>query len=370
MTIDQTVRLALASRGDALTPYLFGALERRFPVAGRIDPELTRLQRYLVAARTFRPKRTEWVERFYKSSLAYRLRSGNAARQIGRLADPFDAVLQVHALFDVPTVPSVLYIDCTHHQSAEQWPAWNPLSGPALQAWYDRERSEYLRAVHLFAFSEETRRSLIDDYGVPAERVTRVGAGINAHALPDPAPGASETPTILFVGNDFIRKGGRVLLSAFEQVRREVPGARLVLVGTDPDIEPGDGVQVLGRINDREQIARLYREADVFALPSFFDPFPLVLMEAMSFGLPVVASRSCGIPEIVDESVTGELVTAGSVDELAAALAGLLRDPARARAMGDAGRRRVLASMTWDHVVDRMAGALTGVRPTQAAVTQ
>lgn len=374
MPDDPSTRLALASRGDALTPYLFQALERRYPISGRIDPELTQLQRYLVAAGTFRPDRAAWVERFHKSALAYRLRSGNARRQIARLPAPFDVVVQVHALFDVPSAPSALYIDCTHRQAAEHWSAWNPLSGSELRAWYRRERDEYRRAVHLFAFSEQTRRSLIDDYGVAADRVTRVGAGINAHTLPDPVDlPISAEPTVLFIGNDFVRKGGEVLLAAFAQVRREIPGARLVLVGTDPAITPGPGVQVLGRVRDRERIAQLYRAADVFVLPSYFDPFPLVLMEAMAFGLPVVASRSCGIPEIVTDSVTGALVRAGDVGDLAGALAALLRDPSRARAMGRAGRQRVLGSMRWDDVVARMAPALDAVasgRPRELATVR
>ena len=67
-------------------------------------------------------------------------------------------------------------------------------------------------------------------------------------------------------------------------------------------------MEVLGRISDRSPIERLYRQASVFALPSYFDPFPLVLLEAMAFGLPTVSSRSCGIPEIVEDGRTGTLV--------------------------------------------------------------
>ena len=351
-------RLVLASRGDALTPYLFAALERRYPVAGRLNPELTAAQRYSIAATTFRPDRSAWAERFYKSGLAFRVRTRNALRQLAEVRAPYDAVVQVHALFDVPGAPSMLYIDCTHRQSAEQWPDWNPMTGAQLDQWYRREREAYHRATHLFSFSEETRDSLIHHYGVPAERVTVTGAGTNVEALPEIAPGPRE-PVILFVGNDWVRKGGRVLLQAFAQVRARVPGAQLVLVGTPPpETIDQPGVQVLGRVHDRAEIARLYSRAAVFAMPSFFDPFPLVVIEAMGFGVPVVASRSCGIPEIVVDGGTGLLVDAGSVDELADELTTLLRDPDRARAMGLAGRARVEQHFGWDDVVDRMDAAL------------
>jgi starch synthase len=350
-------RLVLASRGDALTPYLFKSLRNRFPVAGELDVDLTAAQRYLTAGTTFRPSRTAWVERFYKSALAYRFRSQNAGRQLRALHEDFDAVLQVHALFNVPQVDSMLYIDCTHRQSAENWPQWNPLSGSDLDLWYERERAAYHRARHLFAFCEPTRRSLIDDYGVSPDKVTTTGAGVNLDQLPD-VTGPAAIPTILFIGNDFVRKGGLVLLEAFRAVRAAVPGVRLQLVGTDPQIQPQDGVEVLGRIHDRSVIEQLYRQASVFAVPSYFDPFPLVLLEAMAFGLPTVSSRSCGIPEIVEDGRTGTMVAAGDAGALAAALIATLSDPATARRQGLAGRARVERLYTWDAVVDRMAPAL------------
>ncbi len=359
-------RLALASRGDALTPYLFQALREKFPVAGELSVDLTKTQRYLTALATVRPSRTAWVERFYKSSLAYRFRSRNAARQLAALGPEVDAVVQVHALFDLPDANTAIYIDCTHRQSAEHWPAWNPLTGDDLQNWYRRERETYHRAAHLFAFCEPTRRSLVEEYGVPAERVTTTGAGVNLTVLPtvadagETAANAAPTtpPTILFIGNDFVRKGGLVLLQAFRAVREAIPAAQLQLVGTDPRITPQEGVQVLGRIHDRSEVERLYRQASVFAVPSYFDPFPLVLLEAMAFGLPTVSTFTCGVPEIVVDGSTGTLVEAGDADALAGALIRVLSDPEWARSAGRAGRERVERLYTWDAVVDRMSPAL------------
>lgn len=367
-------RLALASRGDALTPYFFQALRKRYTIAGEVSVDLTKTQRYLTALATFRPSRSAWVENFYKSSLAYRFRSRNAARQLAAIGPDVDMVVQVHALFDVPGNETAMYIDCTHRQSAEHWPAWNPLTGQDLQDWYSRERETYHRAAHLFAFCEPTRKSLVEEYGVPAERVTTTGAGINLTELPnlpdaepegDRGP-AAVPPTILFIGNDFVRKGGLVLLEAFRAVRQAIPDAQLQLVGTDPKIKPQEGVQVLGRIHDRGRVEQLYREASVFAVPSYFDPFPLVLLEAMAFGLPTVSSFTCGVPEIVEDGITGTLVAAGDADALAGALIKALSDPSWARRAGLAGRERVQSLYTWDAVVERMSPALLASGTTQA----
>jgi starch synthase len=350
-------RLMLVSRGDALTPYLFAALGRRLPIAGQVSVDLTPTQRYLTAATSFRPSRAAWIERFYKSSLAFRMRSANAARRITAQRNSFDLLFQIHALFDSATANTALYIDCTHRQSVDNWPDWNPLNRRELEAWYSRERLEYHRAAHLFAFCEPTRRSLVDEYGVPPERVTVVGAGASLAEFPV-LQRRSGPPSILFVGNDFVRKGGLVLLEAFRRLRSTIPGVTLHLVGTDPGDIREEGVVVHGRIRDRARLEELYRSATVFALPSFFDPFPLVLLEAMAFGLPTVTSRSCGIPEIVEDGRTGILVEAGNSAELASALVLYLTDSDAANRAGRAGRARAETLYSWDAVVERMLPAL------------
>ena len=357
--------LALASRGDALTPYLHDALRRRFPAVGLIDPELSSAQRYRVAALTVRPTRSGWVERFYKSGYASELRSANAARSIGALPQPPRVILQVHALFQVAEAPTAVYIDCTHAQSAQLWPAWNPLKGRSLRRWYERETAIYDSAHHLFAFSEATKSSLVLDYGIDPDKVTVTGAGVNFSGLPtvprapiESTKPADSAPTILFIGNDFVRKGGEVLLEAFQTVRSVIPNARLQLVGVDPGITAPPGVEVLGRIGDRDRIASLYRSATVFAVPSFFDPFPLVALEAMAFGLPVVSTRQMGTGEMIDDGRTGRLVEPGDSEAVAAALLALLMDPEAARAMGAAASHDVRLRFSWDAVVERMVPAL------------
>lgn len=360
--------LVLASRGDALTPYLFEVLQQRYPVLGRLDPDLRPAQRALVAAATFRPRRTSWAEQFWKSGLGYRMRTANATAARRRLGATGAPVFQVHALFEVPGAPAMLYVDCTHRQSAANWPAWNPLHGTALARWYDRETRAYLAAEHLFAFSLATRDSLVGEYGVPADRVSVVWAGVNSSALPAAAaarpaqagaPGApGAAPVLLFVGNDFDRKGGPDLLAAFALVRAQVPAARLLLVGTRPEIAPQPGVEVLGRLYDRAEVLRLYAGADLFVLPSVFDPLPLVMLEAMAYGVPVVTTTSCGIPDVLRAGRDGTIVPARDPAALARALLDLLDHPDRARAMADSARERVAAEFTWDRVVDRMAPAL------------
>jgi starch synthase len=101
----------------------------------------------------------------------------------------------------------------------------------------------------------------------------------------------------------------------------------------------------------------------VFACPSVYEPLGIVNLEAMACGTAVVGSRTGGIPEVVAEGETGLLVPVGDPDALAAALNTLLREPERARAMGQAGRKRAVAEFGWPAIAAQTAGlyaTLTG----------
>jgi len=94
----------------------------------------------------------------------------------------------------------------------------------------------------------------------------------------------------------------------------------------------------------------------VFVLPSDYEAFGIVLLEAMAARTPVVASRVGGVPDVVEDGVTGLLYPYGNLDALATALDGLLGDAAERARMGERGRERVERLFTWDSVVDRLLG--------------
>ncbi len=346
-------RVVGASRGDALTRYLFDALDRRYAMVARIDAELRPWQRYAIALASYHPSRPHWGERFYKNLQAFKLRSSNGRHQLARVRQPFDVVLQVHALFRTQGAPYMIYVDNTHHQSVQGWPGWSPLSERKLAQWYALERATYDQASHLFTMGAAAARSLVTFYGIPEERVSIVGGGANFDILPTLST-QPRKPVILFVGNDYRRKGGDTLIAAFRRVRQQLPAARLLLVGTPVAVDE-PGIQVLGRIKDRQHIAQLYAQASVFCLPSHFEPFSLALIEAMAYGLPCVGTTVGGTPEVVVDGQTGLLVAPGDDTALAAALLRLLENPGYAAQLGHAGRQRVERHLNWDKVVDRMA---------------
>ena len=170
-------------------------------------------------------------------------------------------------------------------------------------------------------------------------------------------------PFVLFVGRLASNKGLLPLVEAFGRLARDDPSASLVLVGADGGMAApveararalgmSDRVRRIGFLPDPDLLAAAYREARAFVLPSDYEAFGLVLLEAMAQGTPVVASRVGGIPEIVDDGVSGLLVPPGSPDAVYGALARLWADPELGRRLGDVGRRTVVPRYSWDRLAD------------------
>ncbi len=157
--------------------------------------------------------------------------------------------------------------------------------------------------------------------------------------------GDAGTPTVIFVGRMVPEKG---LNDALRALARVSGNARLVVVGDGPDRAPAEKLAAALGISPRVEftgwqrdVEPFYDRASLLVVPSLWpEPFGIVGIEAMARALPVVAYRSGGIPEWLENEVTGLLVEPGDVGGLAAAIGRLLSDPARARAMGRAGQER------------------------------
>jgi glycosyltransferase involved in cell wall biosynthesis len=175
-------------------------------------------------------------------------------------------------------------------------------------------------------------------------------------------------PRIVFVGRLTRAKGVETLLEAFARVRTN--GAHLVYVGDGPDRarleraiverDLADRVRITGFVRHDEVPSHL-AHADVLALPSAYEELGSILLEAMEAGVPLVASRTGGIPDLVDHGVNGLLVHPGAADQLAMAIDGVLGDEALASALRSGGRETV-RSYRWDHLASRVLGVYRGCR--------
>ena len=183
------------------------------------------------------------------------------------------------------------------------------------------------------------------------------------------ASGPRDGHHLAFVGRLDAVKGVPLLLEALAEARKSLPDLRLTLVGDGPDREAlldqaraldlSEAVEFAGYLSQTE-VAALLAYADCLVLPSFAEGVPVVLMEAMAARVPVVTTRIAGVPELVEDGVSGLLVPPGDVHALQAAIERLLYDKHLCRDVGEAGRLRVEVEFASDHEAAWLAALFAG----------
>ena len=250
------------------------------------------------------------------------------------------------------------------------WKAEQLGGGYAVSSWCERVAVTAASAV--VAVSEAMRADLMTVYpDIPAERHWVIRNGIDSEEYrADVATdvlseyGVDPTrPYVIFVGRITRQKGLPVLLRAAAMLD---PTAQLVVCAGQPDtpellaevtglVERLDRVIWIPKMLAKREVIQLLSHATVFACPSLYEPLGIVNLEAMACGTAVVASKVGGIPEVVTDGATGLLVPPDDEEALAAALNELVRDPVRARFMGQAGRERAVAEFSWTVIAEQTA---------------
>jgi glycosyltransferase involved in cell wall biosynthesis len=169
---------------------------------------------------------------------------------------------------------------------------------------------------------------------------------------------------ILFVGIDWERKGGPLLVKAFRKVLGLMPDARLTIVGCSPKIDVPN-VEVLGRL-PLDELGAQFRRAAVFCMPTQNEPFGVVFLEAFEYRLPVIATNIGAVPDVVQEGVSGYMVETGDVDALADRLCRLLASPRLCKQFGESGHAHMIARYTWQSTGRRIANAIRRSSPALA----
>ena len=341
------------------TSGLFVELERLFPLAGFVRPTIRGPGDWAAKARAFYPNRDAWRGRAWLSPLAFRLRTEAAEQQLARRDGEYDLVVQLQTLFAPGTQPRpyVIYTDNTYTQTRRFYRAWAPLGIHTERRWRELEKTTFRQARAVFGMSRWVCEAIVDDYGCDPSVVIPVGAGANSLASPERGEVVRAPDRAL--RRQQVRAEGRAdLLEAWTIVRERLPEALLWIVGVDPPRgvrERFHSVEWFGYVADRGQLDELYADASVFVLPTQFEAYGHVVVEAMGSGLPCVTTNVGALPELVDDGVTGLLVPPREPAALAEALIGLLSDPARAERMGRAGQKKVVEQLTWRAVAERMA---------------
>lgn len=315
---------------------------------------------------TFNPNLSQWKQKgkkklsqLHKSSWTFLQRTKFCQEKLSKLDGKFDIILQISGMF-APTldyknfnVPFVTINDYTM-ALCKKYPEW--ASSPSeLETWIELEKELYENARFIFAASENTRNSFINDYGIDARKVIKVSYGNTLEATTKFSRDL-DNKILLFVGKDFERKGGYTLLESFQKVKQVIKDARLIVLGADKDFlntrQPG--VEILGYIKNINDVKSLYEQASVFVMPSLCEPFGLVFLEAMEYKLPCIGSTVDAIPEIIEEGKTGFLVPPGEATFLAEKIIKLLTDKNLSMQMGMAGYNLLKQKFNWDILGEKM----------------
>jgi len=229
--------------------------------------------------------------------------------------------------------------------------------------------TEKIRAFHLLCTISEYGRSQLMRHSDPGQwskfHVARLGVDPTLY-VPRPFRENPSPFEILFVGRLAPVKGPHILIAAFGRLVQQGRPVLLRLVGDGPErlrlersvADRGLKLHVVFEgWQDAVRVRALYRQADIFSLPSLAEGIPVVLMEAMAMEIPCVTTRITGIPELIRDGVDGLLVNPSNEEELAAAVARLLDDADLRRRLGKSARARVVD----DYDLRCNAGRLAGI---------
>jgi glycosyltransferase involved in cell wall biosynthesis len=354
-------KVVIASVGDPRSPAtwsgitagVFGALRELGVDARALDLSLPRGLEQAMLAAAAAPTGSRYDAQ--GAALTRRVRSLLARRSLrdGRL----DGVIQIGSNFTLP--PGTAYVtleDMTLRQASSIHPVFNRMSPSVVERWEEARAEIYDRARMCAVASHWAADSLRTDYGVDPERIAVVGFGAN-HGAPSPLRDWS-APRFLFVGVEWERKGGPLVLRAFRRVRELHPDATLDVVGGHPPLQE-EGVSAYGVLSqqrtEHRELVDLFARATCVVMPSLVEPFGIVHVEAASTGIPSIGSSVGGPADVLGEGA-GVLVAPGDEEGLLRAML-QLADSATARAMGEVALERSRL-YTWKLVAERLLRAL------------
>lgn len=264
----------------------------------------------------------------------------------------YDVIIQTQCLCDSSGhgVPNYIYTDHTNLNNLNY--KWTPVDKYLrTQEYVELERQAFLNATGIFVMSNNIYDSLVNQYGVDPEKITMAYVGSNTTPPEDHDDAKYFNKNIIFVGKDWERKGGPLLVEAFKNVLCSVPDAKLTIVGCEPKVDVRN-CEIHGEV-DLSEVAKLYRKASIFCFPTVREPFGIVYIEAMLNKLPIVTNNMGAAPSLVTPE-NGYLLE-HNIDDYTNVLIELLNDPQKCKSMGEASFRRAEEFYNWETVGREMA---------------
>lgn len=321
--------------------------------------------RYPLMLKNFHVNKSKWINRFYLDTDYYRQLTLTAEKQID--AQSGSKFLQLGAIYDIPSIVPSKTCYSYHDGNIVELKNSGYLD-PSLFKRADRafewEKSVCQSQEKVFTMSEYLRQSFINDFEIAPEKVVNVGVGLNFH-MPEEVPDKDEDVFhILFVGIDFKRKGGEQLVEAFNQLGNP-GGVRLHIVGPREVPEAladnaNENIKFWGYLDKQvpeqsAQLEKLFKSSHLFVLPSLYEPFGIAVLEAMSYGMPVIATNKWAFPEMITPGINGQLCELRNTEHMASLLLGYIDNREGCKAQGLQARQSVIDRYSWEQVAMRLS---------------
>jgi glycosyltransferase involved in cell wall biosynthesis len=248
--------------------------------------------------------------------------------------------------------------------SSKEWLVKNFLSLIKLTGTY----MELAVSDRIIAVSEKTKEDFLRQHQISKNKISVIYNGVDCEKFNPKISGdiirktysLGDSPLILTIGGNILLKGTIYAFFALSKIEKVLPKVKLIVIGVQErnrerlypilkNLGILNNVILVGRVPNYE-MPKYYSSSDVVLLPSLSENFPVVALEAMSSGKPVIASRVGGIPELVSNNKNGILVSPGNVEQLVEALLRLLENPSLRNRMGDMGRKLVEEKYNWKKI--------------------
>lgn len=344
---------------------LFQKLHQAGNMCDVVDFEIPPVIRKAYFAKNISMSKDRWNVKDQLDVGRYHLASKYARDAIEAVESPYNSVIQIGSNFRIDATPIIKEREVplfSFHDNNFSSYARSISSGivanDVLHRAFNFEKSVYESLTRIFTMSKTLRRSFIEDFGLPEEKVVYAGFG-SPFSINGPLDKSYSQKNILFVAtHSFEAKGGKELLDAFRRVRKVIPDVTLTMIGKDWGIDE-PGIECLGFLDKRNSgdlaiYKRCFEAASLFILPSHNEAFGEVFIEAMSYGVPCIGTRTGVMPELIEDNDSGFVVDPGDSEGLTNLIIELIESEEDLRKLGKAGFRAVSNEYQWSTVTSRI----------------
>jgi glycosyltransferase involved in cell wall biosynthesis len=350
---------------------LFTMLKTKGLLVDAIGVEVPIWKRAPIMLMNYSPSRIMWSQKFNLSSYYYSLLTKEISKSKEKYRfNPDNVILQIGGHYNAAKATNMDTF--SYHDGNVAGLMRSPylpksLRNRALEA-MKFEQDVYNSLNGIFVMSEYWRKSFIEDFFVPQDKVKNIGYGVNID-IPAPNIKDEDSKNIVFIGIDFDRKGGSNLIKAFKNIvnMKNHSRASLHIVGPrqlPPSISSSgissDRLKFHGYLSrespaDLKLLQSILNAGNIFVLPSRYEPFGNACLEAMLYGMPVLATDNWSFPDFVLPDITGALLSdPDNIEELTEQISAMLSNPEKTKTMGQNGRKLVIDNYTWESTTQKM----------------